>query len=135
MAKGPSSFNLVSLLMLLAFAGGGYWVWKFFPAYFAAWQVDHALNDAAARSYKISRMKEPYQTQEKSKLVSGLREKIVALGVNDPELDVQLVYDGDAVTVSADYRWIVLHPVGGRFTVLTMHRQIVGDLKKVDWDN
>lgn len=135
MAKGPSRFNSVTLLLILVFAAGGYWVWKFFPHYFRAWQVDHILADGASQSYKISRMTEPLQSRSRTELVETMRTKINALGIEDPDLAVGLDFQGELVTVTADYSVQVNHPVADKVTIMSMHRVANGDLKKVVWDN
>ena len=59
MASGPRRLNFVTLLLFCGFAAGGYWMWKFFPAWYTAWQVDSALADGAARTYQYAHLVEP----------------------------------------------------------------------------
>jgi hypothetical protein len=134
MASGPRSFNIVTFLMLLTIAAAGYWVWKFFPVYFTAWQVDHVLADGASRSYQMSRMREPFQSKEKAVLIESMRKKIVALGIVDPEMTVDIEIEGQEATVTCDYSVVVSHPVADKVTLMSMHRMATGDLKKVVWD-
>jgi hypothetical protein len=133
MSSGPRSFNLFSLFLLLCFAAGGYWTWKFFPHYFRAFQVDHILSEGANRSYKISRMREPLQSQSKQSLIEEMRKRVVELGVTDPEMTVGLDFEGEKVTATSDYTVVVAHVIEGKFTVIPFHRTATADLKKVDW--
>src|SRR4051812_20824986 len=133
MASGPKSFNIVSLLLLLGVAGAGYWVWKYFPRYFEAFQVDHIIADGASRSYKIRQMREPMQTRHKEALIEEMRKKIVELGVQDPEMTVEIEFEDETVTVTCDYSTTVQHALKDKITVLSMHRVSTKDIKKVDW--
>jgi hypothetical protein len=135
MARGPDGFNLGTLVMLLGMGAAGYWTWKFFPHYFTAWQVDHALSNAASRSYKISQMREPFQTIERRKLIDDLTKKIQSLGVVDPELTVDVSWEDNVARATSDYNVAIQHPVVDKITILEMHRHATADLKKVDWDN
>lgn len=135
MARGPSSLNLVSLMVVLGIGAIGYCVWKFFPVYFTAWQVDHVLADGGARAYKISRAPEPGKTREKETLVTDLRQKVVELGVRDPEMALTLDFIGtEYVDVRCAYRAIVIHPFIGRYTVLQMQRSAKTSLEKPKWE-
>lgn len=135
MARGPRSLNVVSLLLLLGVAALSYAVWKFFPVYFMAWQVDHALAEGGARAYKISRAPEPGKTREKEALIADLRQKVVDLGVRDPEMALTLEFVGmDYVDVRCAYRAIVIHPLVDRYTVLTMQRSARTSLEKPKWE-
>lgn len=135
MSSGPRSFNFFTVFLILAFAAAGYGVWKYFPVYFMAWQVDHVLADGGARSYKFCRQTEPGRAQQKQALADDLRAKVMQLGVVDPELTVNVEWVGNAerVEVTADYRAVILHP-GGRFTVLPFHRKSSTDLSRPVWD-
>jgi hypothetical protein len=135
MGSGPRSFNIVSFIMLLAMAAAGYGVWKFFPVYFTAWQVDRVLSDGASQSYKINRMREPLQSKSKADLIEIIRRKVVALGVTDPDMTVSVDFDGTQANAVCDYTVVVNHPFGDKVTVLPMHRTATTDLKRVDWDN
>ena len=92
------------------------------------------LHDGAMRTYKIQRLDEPMRSQERQKLVETMREKVVGLGVDDPEMSVDLEVEGEEVTVTCDYAVEVHHPVAEKISVIVMHRKSHGDLKRVDWD-
>lgn len=130
MARGPSSFNRVTVLLLLVAAVAGYATWKFFPVYWTALQVDHVLSDGASRAYAVSRIKGYEQSRAKEKLIADLRREIVTLGVTDPEMTVGLELAPDRAFVTCDYRAVVIHPVGQRYTVITQHRSASGSLLK-----
>ena len=135
MSSGPRSFNLVTLILLLGVAGGGYCLWKFFPVYFTAWQVDSILSEAATRSYKISRLSEPGQSRAKHDLEEELRKRVVDLGVTDPEMSLRIeIGDGKAVA-TCDYGVVVEHPVQGKVTEIALHRHAQTTLEKVDWES
>ena len=75
----PSGVNFVSLLLLIAVIGAGYWGWKFFPHYWNGWQVDHVLQDGAMKTYKIQRLAEPFRSQARQALVDEMRNRIVVV--------------------------------------------------------
>ena len=125
MAKGPSAWNVVTLLLVLGALTAGYIGWKFFPVYWTAWQVDHVLSDGAARAYSMTRLRSPLeQAKTKEALVRALRSEVVALGVPDPEMRLTLEIVDQRAELSCDYRAVVLYPVGDRFTMLPMHRAV-----------
>ena len=134
-SQGPGKFNFVTLVILVALAGAGYWTWKYFPVYFTAWQVDNVLGDGANRSYKIVRMQEPIKSQTKKDLVDEMRKKIVELGVTDPEMTVDLQMEDERADVTCDYSVTIEHVYPkDKVSVLQMHRVATADLKKVNWD-
>jgi hypothetical protein len=129
MARGPSSLNVVSLLLLLVLGGAGYGAWKFFPVYWQAWQVDKVLADGTTRAYYVAKIANGFeQAQAKERLIRDLRAEVVALGVRDPDMALGLSFSGDRVDLTCDYRAIVIHPVAQRFTVMPMHRLANGSL-------
>ena len=129
----PRRLNWVTFLMLLAGAGAGYWLWKFFPVYYTGWQVDHKLSEAGAETYQIARLPDPVRGERKAEIERQLRDKITALGVDDPELAVRIDLDGKTAAAYADYQVVVQHPIGNKQTVIVMHRQAVTDVKRIEW--
>jgi hypothetical protein len=129
----PRRLNVVTLLMLLGLAAGGYWFWKFFPVYYTGWQVDHLLSEAGAESYQVVRLGEGVREAKRAEIERSTRERIVALGVDDPDLRVTVELEPKLATVTADYEAVVQHPVAGKRTVLAMHRSEVTDLQRVKW--
>lgn len=135
MSGAPWRLNFVSFLLLVVVGGIGYSVWKVYPIYFTAWQIDHELADGGARAYKLSRIPEPSRSELKQKLVDDLRRKVVAYGVADPDMTLSLDFvAGTRVDVACDYLAVILHPVGGLFTILKMHRTASTSLTRTDWD-
>ena len=55
--------------MILLGLAAGYWVWRFFPAYFDGWSVDHVLKEAASKTYRLNRLHEPERTKQLTELV------------------------------------------------------------------
>ena len=109
---GPRRINAVTVIMILWRAAAGYWVWRFFPAYFDGWTVDHLLKEAASSTYQLNRLNEPERTKQLKALVDKTRADIIKQGnVTDPDLVVNLDIDGDNVAVSADYSVVITHPV------------------------
>ena len=123
-----------TLIFFALVAAGAYWCWRFFPAYFQAWQVDSALSDGAARCYKVSHLKDPLRSQNERDLVNTVKSKIARLGITDPRLAVTLDYAGNQAILRADYEVTVSHPYVNFSTVLSMHRSASADLKRVSWD-
>ncbi len=133
----PRRFNAVTITMLLLAAAGGYWLWRFFPAYFDAWTVDHLLKEAASKTYRLNRLNEPDRTKELKALVEKTRLDIMKqANVTDPELDVTLDIpdDGKNCAVSADYSVIVTHPMVTTTTKLHFHRTEQADITRVRWE-
>jgi len=129
MGRGPSSFNLFSLLLLAVVGGSIYSTWKVFPVYWQAWEVDRVLADGASRAYPVSRLRELGPRADATRqLVAALRREVGEKGVSDPEMDVGLNFDGDRVDLTCDYRAIITHPLVERYSVLRMHRAASGSL-------
>src|SRR5207245_2529873 len=55
----PRRLNAVSITLIFAALGAAYWFWRFFPAYFDGWTVDHILKEQAAAVYRTNRLVEP----------------------------------------------------------------------------
>ena len=135
MSYGPRRFNSVTLIMLVLGLAAGYWVWRFFPAYFDGWSVDHLLKEAASKTYKLNQRTEPERTKLLTELVDKTRADIVKQGnVTDPNLKVNLDIDGDNVAVSADYSVIVTHPLVNQTTTLHFHKSETANIKRVTWE-
>jgi hypothetical protein len=134
-AYGPRRFNALTAFMLLCALGAVYWVWRFFPAYFDGWTVDHALREAASTSYQVARLPEPTRSQQLKIIVERAREDIIKkANVTDPDLYVDMNLDGDVATVSADYTVVVVHPYINKTTTLHFHRAASENIKRVDWE-
>lgn len=132
---GPRRFNSVTMLLLLLGLAAGYWVWRFFPAYFDGWSVDHLLKEAASKVYKLNQRQEPERTKLLTELVDKTRADIARQGnVTDPNLKVDLDIDGDNVAVSADYSVIVTHPLINKTTTLHFHKSESANIKRVNWE-
>src|SRR5258708_7962709 len=107
----PRRLNSVTVVLLLGVMGAGYWLWRFFPAYFDGWTVDHILKESAAAVYRANRLVEPQRTQTLRDLVDKARADIQSkASVSDPELVVNVDIDGDLATLSADYHVPITHP-------------------------
>jgi hypothetical protein len=131
----PKRLNAVSATMLVLALGGGYWMWRFFPAYFDAWTVDHILRESATQVYRANRMQEPDRTNTLRDIVDKAKADMRKQAeIQDPDLTVGLNVDDANAILTADYTVRVTHPVLASPTVLHMHREEKADVKKVDWD-
>lgn len=131
----PRRLNSVTLVMLLCGLAAGYWLWRFFPAYFDGWTVDHLLKEAASKTYRLNRLNEPERTKQLKELVDQTRASIIKqANVTDPDLGVNLEIEGDKCAISADYLVVVTHPVGNHTTTLHFHKTEQADIKKVQWE-
>lgn len=131
----PRRINTVTIFMLLCALAAGYWVWRFFPAYFDGWSVDHLLKEAASKTYRINRLQDPERTKQLTALVEATKADIRKQGnVTDPDLEVGLDIDGDKAAVWADYHVIVTHAVGQYTTSLHFHKSENADIKRVKWE-
>src|SRR5437870_12563135 len=127
MASGPRRLNFVTLLLFCGFAAGGYWMWKFFPAWYTAWQVDSALADGAARTYQSAHLVEPNRSDMVREIERATRDRVVALGVDDPELALSLRVVERTAVASCDYTVVVQHPLVNKQSVMRFHRTAQAD--------
>lgn len=131
----PRRINTVTISMLLMGLVAGYCVWRFFPAYFDGWSVDHILKEAASKTYRLNRLQEPGRTAQLTDLVEKTKAEIrKQANVTDPDLEVSLDIVGDKAAVSADYRVVVTHAIGTYTTTLHFHKTEDADIKKVSWE-
>jgi uncharacterized membrane protein YhiD involved in acid resistance len=133
--RAPRRLNAVTITLLLIAVGAGYWFWRFFPAYFDAWTVDHALREAANAIYKASRLREPDRSRELREIVNKTRKDIIEkAGVKDPNLEVEIEFDDNTATATANYTVVVTHPGTTRTTTLHFKRKEQANIKQVRWD-
>lgn len=131
----PRRLNAVSAVLILIALAGAYWFWRFFPAYFDAWNVDHILRESVSMTYRLMKLREPERSKQLKELVDKARADIQKQGnVSDPDLIVGLNLDGDKATMSAEYHVIVTHPYVSRTTTLHFKRAETTNNKKVDWE-
>lgn len=131
----PRRLNLVTGTLLVIAICGGYWFWRFFPAYFDAWTVDHALREAANAIYKASRLRDPDRSRELKEIVNRTRKDIVEkAGIKDPNLEVEIEFDDETATAMANYTVVVTHPGTTRTSTLHFKRKEHANIKQVRWD-
>jgi hypothetical protein len=132
---GPRRLNAVTVTLLVGAIVGGYWFWRFFPAYFDAWTVDHALREAANAIYKASRLRDPDRSRELKDIVNRCRKDIVEkAGIKDPDLEVEIEFDDESAVAMANYKVVVTHPGTTRTTTLHFQRKERANIKQVRWD-
>jgi hypothetical protein len=131
----PRRLNAVTVTLLLIATVVGYWFWRFFPHYFDAWTVDHALREAANAIYKASRLRDPDRSRELKDIVTRTRKGIVEkAGIKDPNLEVEIEFDDETATAMANYDVVVTHPGTSRTTTLHFKRKEHANIKQVRWD-
>lgn len=131
----PRRFNILTATMLLVVLAVGYWFWRFFPAYFDGWNVDHVLREAVSSTYRVMRIREPERTKRLKEIVDKARADVIKMGnVTDPDLIVNLNLDGDKATMTADYHVVITHPHLTRITTLHFVKAETTSVKKVDWE-
>jgi predicted metal-dependent HD superfamily phosphohydrolase len=131
----PRRLNTVTVFMIFLGLAAGYWVWRFFPAYFDGFTVDHLLKEAASATYRLNRLGEPERSKELKALLDKMRTDIVKqANVTDPDLTVNLDIDGDKATLSADYNVVVTHAFVRYTTTLHFHKTETANIKKVNWE-
>jgi hypothetical protein len=132
---GPRRLNAFTITMLLVALGAGYWVWRFFPVYFDAWSVDHILKEGATAVYQTIHLSDVAKGEALKKIVDKAKNDIVKrVGIQDPELVVNLEIDEGYATMSADYSVTVFHPVIEKKTLMHLHRERRSDVKAVKWE-
>ncbi len=129
----PRRFNVVTIVLLGGVAAGGYWLWKFFPVYYTAWQVDTALADGVARTYQLQPLAEPERARSMRELEQATRDKVVALGVDDPELALRIEVADRKAIATCDYTAVVKHSFVDKQSLVRIHRTAQTDLKRIDW--
>lgn len=127
--KKPRSINLVSVLLVMLAVAAAYAGWKFIPHYWRAQKVDEALSDVGYRAQDIDATKGPDRQKREAALAELARERLQALGVDDPLLYVWF----EPGRVHASYTVIVKHLFTARTTTLRFHRKgrIPGDIRGV----
>jgi len=131
----PRRLNAVSVTMIILALAFGYWMWRFFPAYFDAWTVDHVLRETAPKIYRINHTVEPDRTNGMRELLDKAKADIrKQADVTDPDLTLSLNIDGNDCVLTADYTVRITHPLLSKPTLLKMHREEHADVKRVDWD-
>jgi hypothetical protein len=134
-AYGPRRLNVVTVGLLVGLAGLGYWMWRFFPAYWDGWTVDHILKEGASAIYRANRLSEPARTTALNELADKARADIQKKAhVTDPDLEVKLDIDGDQAALSARYEVVITHPLITRTTTLHFFKKQTADIKAVVWD-
>jgi hypothetical protein len=110
--KQPSSFNPVSLVLLLALGGAVYAGVKFAPPYWRDRQVKTLVDEAANRFYR-----ERSNPGIEATLRTDLTAQIRALGIDDPDLVVSVERAASKLRVAVSYTVVVSHP-GNKITTL-----------------
>ncbi len=132
---GPRRFNTVTAVMLLGVLALGYWFWRFFPAYWDGWTVDHILKESASAIYRLNKLSEPERTAELKALADKARADIQKkANVTDPDLEVNLDINDNSASMSADYRVRITHPVVSFTNSLHFVKKQTADIKTVNWD-
>lgn len=132
--SGPSSFNFVTFLLLVAAAAATYWVWLYFPHYYNAVKVKDELAKEANQVYKMNIVREPDRTLELRKIVETTKNNVRTItGTLDPNLEIELDLDGDDANLSADWT-MEIHHLGNKVSRLHFHRMYKFDLKLIQWD-
>lgn len=120
----PRRLNIVSFLMLIAAAAGGYAGWKFIPVYWQARKVDQILDEEKMAGASFHRMKDELRPGVAEQIVAKAVTRIYELGVEDVgEQPLQVWFSPDWTELNAKYQVVVRHPVGEP-TVLTMERKV-----------
>ncbi len=139
--KQPRRLNSVTIVLLMGVLAAGYWFWRFFPAYFDAWTVDHILKEAASKVYRANLLREPERTQELQKILDKVRADVAqhgpsAINCDDPTSGwlLNLDFEGTKATLTAEYCVVITHPVISRTTMLHFTRRETADIKKVNWE-
>lgn len=131
---GPKRLNAVTVVLLLAALAIGYWFWRFFPAYFDGWTVDHILKETAAAVYRANRLREPERTTTLRELLDKARADIIKkANVTDPDLRVDLEIEEQMARVSAEYMVVVTHAGVSRTTTLHFKKKAEQNIKAVNW--
>ncbi len=132
--KGPRKLNVVSILIFLGVAFGGYCAVRLGPPYWTQWQLKEVLRDGCTKMYQAKKYNQEARRHEYEKLQDRIHKAMLELGIDDPEATVELDdEDPDWVVVRASYDVVVSHPVG-QPTVMHFNPEAKMDARPVDWD-
>src|SRR4051812_40793092 len=120
--RAAGKVSLGTLVFFLVVAAGGYWLWKFFPVHFTSWKVDNILDEGISRAYSLARRSSGDRARGENDLINEMRERIIKLGVDDPQLVVTIEHTGTKAYARAQYLVVIHHPVVDKTTVMTMDR-------------
>jgi hypothetical protein len=121
--KKPSSFNLVSALMLLALAAGVYGAWKFGPVYYKRYKVDEILRAGSAEASGIRALNQGARAGIEERVLAGVVDRLGGLGIDAERSQLAVYFDDAYASLHADYVVVVRHP-GGKRTTMNMHRSV-----------
>lgn len=119
--RKPGKLNLVSVLIFLVLASLVYGAIFFGPAYWRKFQVSEVLDEAASKCRRKNRVPNAEQMEQ---IRAEARQQILAKGVDDERVTVEIVIRSDHVTVSADYEEVIHHPLIKRTTTLRFRPEI-----------
>jgi hypothetical protein len=120
--KKPSSFNFVSLVMLLLALAGAYAAWKFGPVYWNRFKAEEILREGAAEASSIRRMNDAAKIQIEEKVINGVIERLDARGIG-AENDVHVYFDDDLRNLNVDYV-VTVKLMGGKKKTIHVHRSV-----------
>jgi hypothetical protein len=124
--KSPSSFNLVTVLVILGIAAAAYGGIKFGKVLWQGWKVDEALDEQKIllTQADVARLDPGQRDATAADVIARSVEKLREMGIEDqPDQPIDVYYSEDFTTLHAEYKVVVTHPVGGS-TVIAMHRKV-----------
>ncbi len=124
MGKGPRRINFVTLLFIATAVFVVYCAVKFVPVYLDASNVETILDEAR---YDASKLGDFAGQGRVDRVLDGVRDKILALGVEDELLDVY--FDDEMESLHADFTVVVHHPFG-MSTELEFERSVAIERKE-----
>ena len=112
----PRKFNFVTLILLLAALSLAYTFFQFGPPYYRKWKVKGVLSESANMVYpkRFVAAGEWLDTIHQS-TVDRLRNDV---GIEDKGLTVRIHRDSATITVGADYKERINHPLIKKTTVM-----------------
>jgi len=131
----PRRLNILPAILIVAGLAAGYWLWRFFPAYFDGWTVDHILRETVSATYKVARLPEPTRSKQLKLIVDKARADIIKQGnVTDPELTVNLEIEENTAIATAEYSVVITHPYVTKTTTLHFRKVETTNIKRVEWE-
>jgi hypothetical protein len=132
--KKPRKVNPVSVIVVTVVLAVLYSLVQFGPPYWRKWKVKGILSESANRIYPRRRHQEESLNPFLDEVKGETEEQIFGAGVEDPELEVFIEVDEVEITVSAQYKERINHPLIGKATVLNFNPQNVLDCTRRDED-
>ena len=131
--KQPSSFNGVTLVLLVLVALTAWGMLSAWPVIALNSGVKNELEEVIPRVYRANLRPEPACSEEISHVHEELIVKLRALGVTDTKLTVDIQHNEKRLVVEARYKATVTLKGLDKTHTFDLHPRIESDATRVEW--